>query len=169
MFIRLLHVGWTEGPLAMLPSAIMQLCNSKFFSLSSWPLILPFCCLLKFFSFNFSTATHILIGTLCLRKDSGIGASTQHKQSSCGFWLCFVCLLWLSVVVVVSVYAVSGSKLFLTLPYSLNFLWRWPWAPSLHLIASCLEQGLWLLLGNSSKLILGPIAGLDLQVIICSF
>lgn len=57
---------------------------------------LPICSSLKFFSFNFSAATHILIGTLCLRKDSGIGVST---------WL----LLWLWSLLCVSVVAGGGD------------------------------------------------------------
>lgn len=63
--------------------------------------ILPFCSSLKFFSFKFSAATHILIGTLCLRRDSGIGVSTWFNIFCGGFGVCFVLLLWLVVMVAV--------------------------------------------------------------------
>lgn len=64
-------------------------------------LFLPFCSSLKFFSFNFSAVTHILIGTLCLRRDSGIGVSTWFNIFCGGFGVCFVFLLWLVVMVAV--------------------------------------------------------------------
>lgn len=63
-------------------------------------LFLPFCSSLKFFSFNFSAATHTLIGTLCLRRDSGIGVSTWFNIFCGAFGVCFVFLLWLVVMVV---------------------------------------------------------------------
>lgn len=67
------------------------------------------CPSLKFFSFNFSAATHILIGTLCLRRDSGIGVSTQFNSFCGGFGVCLVFLLWL--VVMVAVLARGGNNL----------------------------------------------------------
>lgn len=138
-------------------------------------LILPCCPSLKFFSFNFSAATHILIGTLCLRRDSGIGVSTQFNSLCGGFGVCLVFLLWL--VVMVAVLARGGNNLpsfssfflyFFLFLFSLILKWgRFPLCFSFfffffHPVACLLKQELWLLLESTSS----TITGLALEAII---
>lgn len=83
---RFLHVSVGRPQCFFLGKGDVDVCAFFFILI----LILPSCSSLKFFSFNFSAATHILIGTLCLRRDSGIGVSTQFNSFCCGFGVCCV-------------------------------------------------------------------------------
>lgn len=164
---RFLHVSVGRPQCFFLGKGDVDVCAFFFILI----LILPSCSSLKFFSFNFSAATHILIGTLCLRRDSGIGVSTQFNSFCCGFGVCCVsfvaggdgrnvCKRWQQ-----SLFS-SFPSFFLFFSYSFFFfpvILKGGHLPLcfFHPVASQLEQELWLCWLNCWKASHKPSLGLS--------